>query len=217
MRPVRCGVVRRLVLVATSPLFGWGCSKSAPAGPPVTPPSASAVADARADAVLLAAAKIALPPPGIGSGDLPDPASPGALLEVKYCAQCHNLPAPSMHSANDWPRVLRRMWLRMDRLPDSLGIIRADEGERLTLLTYLTENALRVSGSNLPPGPGREEFAVTCSRCHALPDIKIHSSGDWPAVFMRMERNMERMNVRLPSPDQTSKILVYLQEVAKTQ
>jgi len=216
MRPVRRGVLHRSSLAAAFALLGWGCSKSAPAGPP-TPPSASAMADARSDAVLLAAARIALPPPGIGPGDLPDPASPGALLEVKYCAQCHNLPAPTTHSATDWPRVLRRMWLRMDRLPDSLGIVAPDEGERGALLTYLTANALRVSGSVLPPGEGRQEFSVTCSRCHALPDIKIHSSGDWPSVFMRMERNMERMSVRLPSPDQTGKILLYLQEVAKRQ
>jgi len=119
-----------------------------------------------------------------------------------------------MHSATDWPRVVRRMWLRMDRLPGEFGIRTANEGERGTVLTYLMANALRVSGSDLPPGPGRDDFAVICSRCHALPDIKIHASGDWPAVFMRMERNMERMNVAPPNREQTDNILFYLQEVA---
>ena len=122
-----------------------------------------------------------------------------------------------MHSATDWPRVVRRMWLRMDRLPDSLGIRTANEGERGDLLAYLTTNALQVSGAELPKGPGREDFAVICSRCHALPDIKIHASGDWPSVFMRMERNMERMNVSQPTGDQTGRILRYLQEVARTR
>lgn len=167
----------------------------------------------RSDALLLAATKIALPPSGLSPGDLPDPHSLGATLEAQYCSQCHSLPSPAMHSATDWPRVVRRMWLRMDRLPDSLGVRTADEGARGTVLTYLMANALQVSGAQLPPGPGREEFALVCSRCHALPDIKVHAAKDWPSVFMRMERNMERMNVRPPTGDQTGKILGYLQAV----
>ena len=170
---------------------------------------------ARSDALLLAATKVALPPPGILPGDLAEPDSPGAHLVVQYCGQCHPIPSPAMHSATDWPRVARRMWLRMDRLPDSLGIRTSDEGERGALLTYLTTNALQVSGAELPPGKGREDFAAMCSRCHALPDIKIHAAGDWPSVFMRMERNMERMNVSLPNQEQTGNILSYLQEVAR--
>jgi hypothetical protein len=109
------------------------------------------------------------------------------------------------------------MWLRMDRLPDSLGIQTSDEGQRGTMLNYLMANALRVSGAELPPGRGREDFALICSRCHALPDIKVHASGDWPSVFLRMEQNMERMNVSLPNQEQTGNILLYLQEVARTR
>jgi len=88
-------------------------------------------------------------------------------------------------------------------------------GERITLLNYLTANALRVSGVELPPGPGREDFALICSRCHALPDIRVHPARDWPAVFMRMERNMERMSVSQPTAGQTSRILLYLQGAAQ--
>jgi len=171
----------------------------------------------RSDALLLAAAKVALPPPGINPADLADPESPGAHLVVQYCGQCHPLPSPAMHSATDWPRVVRRMWLRMDRLPDSLRIQTSNEGERGTVLSYLTANALRVSGAELPQGRGREDFVAICSRCHALPDIQIHASGDWPSVFLRMERNMERMNVSRPNQEQTGNILLYLQEVARTK
>jgi mono/diheme cytochrome c family protein len=192
-------------------VFGMACQDS---GGNREPPISAAPAEARSDALLLAATKIALPPPGIAPGDLPDPGSPGAELLARYCAQCHEIPTPVMHSATDWPRVLRRMWLRMDRLPDSLLVRDANEGERGTLLSYLTTNALRVSGAELPPGRGREDFAVVCSRCHALPDIRIHSGADWPSVFARMERNMERMNVSQPDPEQTSRILLYLQDAA---
>jgi mono/diheme cytochrome c family protein len=207
--------LHRFSLGSAIVLLAAGCGKTRSSGSPPAEPSEASSADARADALLLAAAKIALPPPGIEPGDLADPTSSGAKLVAKYCAQCHSLPSPGMHSATDWPRVLRRMWLRMDRLPDSLHIIAGDEGERGTVLAYLTANALRVSGAELPPGTGRQEFAVVCSRCHALPDIKNHSARDWPSIFMRMERNMERMNVRPPTQEEGGKILLYLQGLAK--
>lgn len=79
------------------------------------------------------------------------------------------------------------------------------------MLAYLTANALQVSGASLPEGPGRAEFSEVCSRCHTLPDPKVHSSQDWLAVFLRMERNMERMNVKPPTKEETSAILSYLQ------
>ncbi|HLG05114.1 MAG TPA: hypothetical protein VI383_03110 [Gemmatimonadales bacterium] len=207
MRTARAAVVFLALAIACG--GSGGGTEREPAGPP--PPAAGA----GSDALLLAAARIALPPEGIQPGDLPEPASPGAALVVRFCGQCHALPSPAMHSATDWPRVLRRMWLRMGRLPDSLLVSDANEGERITLLNYLTANALRVSGVELPPGAGREDFALICSRCHALPDIRVHPARDWPAVFMRMERNMERMSVSQPTANQTSRILLYLQGAAQ--
>lgn len=194
------------------------CRQSPPRPGPAAAGAASAVALSPRDELLLAAAKIALPPPGIAAGDLPSPQSPGALAVAKYCGQCHDLPAPSMHSAVDWPRITRRMWLRMDRLPPAYRVALPDEGDRGVLLNYLTANALQVSGSSLPRGKGREEFAMICSRCHALPDPTVHSAKDWATVFLRMERNMEKMNVRPPTRAETEAILFYLQEMpAKRQ
>lgn len=166
------------------------------------------------DLLLLAAAKVALPPPGIEPGDLPDPQSHGAQLLAEYCAQCHSLPAPTQHSATDWPSVVRRMWLRMDFLPDSLGIKVPTPADRFELLSYLNANALKVSGTVLPAGKGRDEFAVVCSQCHALPDPRVHSAEDWPTVYSRMERNMERMQVQPPKGSVGQNILLYLQTVA---
>jgi mono/diheme cytochrome c family protein len=190
-----------------------GCAKeqSAPAALAAqtsTPPLS------HSDQLLFAAATIALPPSGVNAGDLPDPNSRGAQLEAKYCAQCHALPAPTMHSATDWPIVARRMWLRMDALPESLQVAVPAAAERFEILQYLNANALKVSGSNLPPGKGREAFGVVCSRCHALPDPRNHSSADWATVYARMERNMERMKVRPPTGEQTQQILSYLQSSA---
>ncbi|HET8624482.1 MAG TPA: hypothetical protein VFM14_13045 [Gemmatimonadales bacterium] len=122
---------------------------------------------------------------------------------------------PAAHSATDWPGVVRRMWLRMDRLPQGLRVQTPGVGERVLLVNYLTDHALQVSGGALPPGRGREHFAQICSRCHALPDPAIHSAEDWVAVFQRMERNMERMKVRPPTAEETEGILLYLQNVPR--
>ncbi len=163
------------------------------------------------DQLLLVTAKIALPPPGTAAGDLPEPNSPGAVMLAKYCAQCHNLPSPTTHSATDWPSVVRRMWLRGEKLPAEFNIQLPDVGERSTVLTYLTAHALQVSRATLPRGRGREEFMNGCSRCHALPDPRVHSKPDWLAVIMRMERNMERMNVAPATRDQIGAIVQYLE------
>ena len=171
----------------------------------------------RQDELLLAAANVALPPPGISAADLPEPNSMGAKLVGAYCAQCHNMPSPQMHSATDWPSVARRMWLRMELLPPTLGVKAPTVAERFALLDYLTTNALRVSGATLPAGPGREAFAQVCSRCHALPDPRVHSRADWPTVFARMEQNMTRMQVPPPTREQATDLLLYLQTVAARQ
>ncbi len=201
----------RLAFVATVLAAGVGCRSDHPATPPADQAEAASAQGDSNDQLLLATVKTALPPPGISAVDLPEPTTPGAQAVATYCAQCHNLPSPTMHSATDWPSIMRRMWLRMDRLPPSMHIQVPDEGARAQIAEYLTSNALQVSGSSLPPGTGRQEFAMICSRCHSLPDPRIHSPQDWLTVFMRMERNMERMNVSRPSGEQTRLILTYLQ------
>ena len=165
------------------------------------------------DELLLAAANVALPPPGVTPADLTEPASAGAQLVAKYCAQCHELPSPAMHSATDWPSIARRMWLRMELLPAARGVKVPTAAERFAILDYVTAHALKVSGASLPPGQGREAFSQVCSRCHALPDPRVHSPEDWPTVFARMERNMERMKVPPPTRGQTTDILLYLQSI----
>lgn len=169
----------------------------------------------RQDELLLAAANVALPPPGITAADLPDPNARGAQLVGQYCGQCHAIPSPQMHSATDWPSIARRMWLRMELLPATLNVKVPTAAERFAILDYLNGNALKVSGATLPAGPGREVFSQVCSRCHALPDPRVHSREDWPTVYQRMERNMERMKVPPPTREQTSDILLYLQAVAR--
>lgn len=209
--------IPRLTGLLALGLFALACQErgesAREAGATPIPPAQAASSQALDDALLLASAKIALPPEGTTATDLPDPNSRGAKLLVTYCVGCHALSPPSMHSATDWPRVVRRMWLRMDRLPERYGIRVPEVGERRVLLDYLNEHALQVSGGTLPEGMGRDAFSTVCSRCHALPDPYVHSSEDWAAVFMRMERNMERQNVSQPTREETTGILTYLQSL----
>jgi cytochrome c5 len=203
-------------IVVLSVLSAGGCRSSKPPAQPAAAP-AGAGELSHADQLLLAAAKVALPPAGLAAGDLPDPTSRDAQLVITYCGQCHGLPSPMAHSATDWPSVARRMWLRMDWLPASLGVKTPTPAERGTILNYLMTNSLKVSGSVLPAGKGRDEFSVVCSQCHALPDPRVHSATDWPAVYARMERNMERMQVQAPGGQTSTDILLYLQTVAGKQ
>ena len=202
-----------LRLLFLTMLAAVAACRQAPA-PPNSAAGNAAAAQTPSDALLLAAAKVALPPAGLSMADLPEPTSQGAQLLARYCVQCHALPTPSAHSATDWPGVARRMWLRMDWLPANLGVKAPTLAERFTILDYLTTNALKVSGANLPAGRGRDEFSLICSRCHALPDPRVHSPDDWPTVFSRMERNMERMKVAGPTAEQASDLLLYLQTVS---
>ena len=203
MRVLRTAVLS-LVIVACSPsrqeqpATGADTSTAAP-GDSLTPQ----------DQRLLAAAKIALPPSGLVAESLPDPSSVGAGLLVQYCVQCHALPAPAMHGAVDWPIVLRRMWLRIDMMRGTLGLQSPSAPARLQVARYLTANALRVA-SRLPALPARELFAATCTRCHALPDPRAHAPQDWPGVVLRMEQNMVRMRVSVPSREQSQQIMAYL-------
>ena len=203
--------MKRPLLVALTILAQHAC-KQPPADTSAaqSPPAALS----RHEQLLLAAAGVALPPAGVTGADLPDPNSVGALLVAKHCAQCHELPHPAMHSATDWPSVARRMWLREDALADSLGLAVPTTSERFLMLNYLTANALKVSGANLPAGAGREAFQLVCSRCHALPDPRNHSAQDWPTVFARMETNMARMKVPPLQGTQTTDILLYLQRAS---
>jgi mono/diheme cytochrome c family protein len=98
----------------------------------------------------------------------------------------------------------------MEELPESLGVKVPTAAERYEILKYVTGNALKISGSVLPAGPGRETFALVCSRCHALPDIRVHSKEDWPTVIARMERNMERMKVKPLTGKEADDVLLYL-------
>ncbi|WHZ14939.1 MAG: hypothetical protein OJF52_001779 [Nitrospira sp.] len=109
-------------------------------------------------------------PPGITPQDLPEPESRGAKLLNAYCSQCHNLPSPRMHTAEDWPRVAGRMLSRERIMAGMRGMmmqVKAPSSqEEETLLQYLQQHAMRalVPGTVLmPDSPGAVLFQQTCA------------------------------------------------------
>ena len=167
-------------------------------------------------------------PPGITPENLPDSDSPGAKLLARYCTQCHNLPAPAMHTAEEWPAVEARMFNRMTMMSGMGGMggmmrrrmmpVRAPAGgEQEAILDYLQGHALRPANVEAlgPPGaPGLALFRQTCSQCHALPDPTLHTADEWPVVVERMRRNMEAMGKRVITDRERDEIAGFLTKTA---
>lgn len=183
---------------------------------PERPRQATGETATQIDRLVLAAAKVALPPASITAEDLPDPESPGAVALRKYCVTCHALPSPGTHSATDWPGVVRRMWLRIDGVSDEFNLPRPTVAERIVTLRYLLDNALQVTAAELPGGPGRDRFTQTCAQCHELPDPSQHSPDDWVAVVMRMSQHMEQMLGQTVTRSQLEQLVSYLERASRT-
>ena len=196
--------------------FAFACTDSSQTSN-ADDPSASTDQVPFSDRLFVASARVALPPPGIGPSQLPDADTPGAKFIARYCVSCHAIPTPLAHSVTDWPRVTRRMWLRMDRIDSSFHVPVPSSGERMLMLNYLLDNALQVSKGDLPAGPEREVFMTTCSQCHDLPDPRSHSAADWIATVRRMMQNMEPMLGTTLTPEEYSKIVLYLESASRAR
>lgn len=201
-------VGRRGVLAGLSAAALVACQapeREAADAPPATPQTG--------DDLVLASARVALPAP-MAAADLPDPESQGAQLIARFCGVCHGVPAPSAHSATDWPVVLRRMWLRTELLDTTYHVPVADNAQRIVITEYLIANALQVSAGNLPDAPGRDLYVSTCGRCHGLPDVRQHAPQDWVAVVRRMNGRMQTMLNRSLTQDELQRIVVYLERAS---
>jgi cytochrome c5 len=152
-------------------------------------------------------------PPAIKPEDLPDPNSLGAKLLVRYCTQCHGLPSPKMHSAEDWPLATNRMFARMSMMSGMMDIENPSLEERQAIVAYLKANVLKSispSGLPAPESKGALLFKDTCSQCHSIPDPKLHTAQEWPKVVERMTSNMQAMGRRVITEDEKKEILSYL-------
>jgi cytochrome c5 len=161
-------------------------------------------------------------PPGLTPAQLPDAGGRSALLMQTYCTQCHELPGPGRHTAEEWPQVLERMLVIMDvadRFGGLLGNVKtpsSDESDQLR--SYLVAHALKPftqtpHQEDLAAGAmkvGARAFENHCSACHALPDPAQYDV-DWSDLLKRMQRNMQVMKYPPPSADSMMQIQLYLQ------
>ncbi len=159
-------------------------------------------------------------PLGISPASLPQTHSEGARLMQRYCTQCHGLPGPGLHTAAEWPVVVARMAAREHMMSDQdmMGIQAPSAKEQATLLAYLRKHAQiplnKATAKGLDTPAGRA-FSETCSRCHALPDPVQHTAADWPAVVLRMQRNMVAMGKPVPPQSTLDAVDAYLRKYAK--
>jgi cytochrome c2 len=144
-------------------------------------------------------------PPSFDAAALPEAASQGARLALRYCVQCHNLPNPAMHHAAKWRPVVERMVLRMQGR-GNMGTLKADmmagveapgPQEAAVLVDYLRKHAQKPLDAKRYPdvnSPAGEAFRLACNQCHVLPDPQRHTAAEWRAVVARMQENMQWMN-----------------------
>lgn len=174
-----------------------------------------------------------LPPPIFQEQDLPEPTSRGAQLLRAYCVQCHGIPAPQMHSAAEWPILMRRMQMRATTLHDRMGgpMTRELLGEVLlsgmasavlpsaadadTLLAYLERHAMPAAApGELGTGPEAERFVQRCGTCHEAPAPGAHTPDEWEEVVGRMRANMAVMSVKPLTDEEVRRVLAFLEERA---
>lgn len=173
-----------------------------------------------------------LPPETFTEADLPEPDSYGAGMVKVYCDRCHWLPAPAMHSAEEWPLLIRRMQLRAATLERRMGgpLARGAVGDLLlagmastelemaatedqldSLRAYLVRNALpTVESDELGDSPYAERYRRACATCHELPDPAAYTTAEWEEIVRRMPNNMRLMNVDPIDAEQQERILEFL-------
>ena len=169
-------------------------------------------------------------PPVTKPEELPEPESPGAKLLSRHCSQCHHLPSPAMHSADEWPTIESRMFSRMQMMAGMKGVMESMMGggmmtiqattgkEQKELLAYLQRHALRpatVESLGPPGAPGVALFRRTCSQCHALPDSTLHTTDEWRGIVERMRKNMVTMGKPVITDHERDEIVGYLRQHAR--
>jgi hypothetical protein len=173
-------------------------------------------------------------PPALEPENLPEPASEGARLTVRYCVQCHNLVNPAMHTPERWKSVVERMVWRMrgngnmgELMKEMMAQVKAPtDTEMETLLRYLQKYGQSEIDPRHPALGSRtgEAFAIACSQCHALPDPQRHTAREWPRVVERMKRHMAWTNVVVGPPElrtvpelKTEEIVALLKRYARPE
>jgi cytochrome c5 len=183
---------------------------------------------------LVASTGTGLPPTSYRLADLPEPEARGASLQQVYCVQCHGVSSPKMHTAAEWPILLRRMTMRTRTLRDRLA------GERIegavdemlmaglqsaniptaedqdSLLAYFTRHALPAADpGEIGEDPDDLLYLEYCSLCHETPSRTAHGPEGAQALVYRMSAMMEILGMVPPSEEEKQRLTAYLQAAAE--
>lgn len=170
-----------------------------------------------------------LPPNDYKPENLPEPGSRGAGLLQVYCIQCHWLPTPRMHSAAEWPILVKRNLLRMQQLNGRLGgplttgivgdvVMAGYQNPEIpsaqdtdTLIAYLQKYALPVAQpGELTAGPGRGAYLARCSVCHEAPSPRAHTARTWDRILGQMQGIMALSDIEPLTTSELDSIGAYL-------
>lgn len=187
----------------------------------------TAAANIQKDLDIPAGPQVWVIPKGMTAAGLPQSESRGASVLLIYCAQCHDLPTPSMHSAQEWHEVLKRMEKHIQSRRGGMlaRVLMPPEKDWKVLDEYLS----RFSQKPLSPeklallqqqadwdSKESRSFQATCGQCHAIPDPAQHSAREWPRVVLRMKNNIRSAKIAVPDNETTEQIITYLQRHSKS-
>ncbi len=154
-------------------------------------------------------------PRGLNPDDLPEAGGHGATLLTIYCVQCHDLPNPAMHTADEWQAVLDRMenHIRGRRGGMLSRVAMPSKRDWDDLRDYLARYGQRPfdpSGYDDLDTPAAQAFQQACSQCHAPPDPALHTAREWPRVVVRMKYNMADAGKPVPDAETLDLIVDFL-------
>lgn len=183
---------------------------------------------------LVASTGTGLPPTSYRLADLPEPEARGASLQQVYCVQCHGVASPKMHTAAEWPILLRRMNMRTRTLRDRLAGERVEGAvdemlmaglqsaniptaeDQDSLVAYFTRHALPAADpGEIGDEPDDLLYLEYCSLCHEIPSRTAHGPEGAQALVYRMSAMMQILGMVPPSDAQKQRLTAYLKAAAE--
>jgi len=100
----------------------------------------------------------------IARDQLPSVDTEGAKLFENTCTQCHALPNPFLHTAQEWPEVVERMRKNMKLMGKRI----ISEQEKKIISDYLSGNSKEM-GSSMPADEHKSSLKSTQRCCYLSP------------------------------------------------
>lgn len=182
---------------------------------------------------LIASVGTGLPPTSYRLEDLPEQGSRAVGLQQVYCLQCHGVSSPRMHSAAEWPILVRRMLMRGAALGSRLGGPRSESmvdamlmaGLRTadlppredvdTLVAYFVRHAFPAAAEGeIPDTPAAQLYVQKCSGCHETPSPTAHGPEDARALVARMSAMMGMLGMPQLTANEQDRLVAFMQQSA---